>query len=143
MIYTKLTKKAIKIAFKAHKDVKSQDGLPYICHPLHLAEQMTTEYETCAALLHDVLEDSDMTEKDLSDFPEEVIKALKLLTHDNRIAYDVYIKHLKSNPIAKAVKIADLKHNLDTSRLDRITPKVLKRNAKYRHALEILEHEGE
>ena len=104
---------------------------------------MTTEYETCAALLHDVLEDSNMTEKDLSDFPEEVIKALKLLTHDNRIAYDVYIKHLKSNAIAKTVKIADLKHNLDTSRLDRITPKVLKRNAKYRHALEILEHEGE
>ena len=65
MIYTKLTKLAMKIAFEAHKDQTDKTGLPYIYHPAHLAEQMTEESTTCVALLHDVIEDTDMTSEQL------------------------------------------------------------------------------
>ena len=61
MIYTALTKKAMRIAFEAHKEQTDKAGLPYIYHPIHLAEQMTNETTTCIALLHDVIEDPDMT----------------------------------------------------------------------------------
>ena len=64
MIYTKLTKKAMDIAYKAHHGQKDKGGFPYINHPLHLAEQMDDEYSTCVALLHDVVEDSDITLND-------------------------------------------------------------------------------
>lgn len=61
MIYTKLTKLAMQISFDAHKDQKDKSGLPYIFHPFHLAEQMADEVTTCVALLHDVVEDTDIT----------------------------------------------------------------------------------
>ena len=80
MIYTPLTKKAIKLAYKAHKGQYDKAGLPYITHPLHLAESMDDKYTTIAALLHDVVEDTDITLDDLAnEFPKEVIDALKLL----------------------------------------------------------------
>ena len=78
MIYTKLTKKAMKIAFAAHKDQTDKTGLPYIHHPIHLAEQMTDEVTTCVALMHDVVEDSEITFEDLESegFPEDVMQVL-------------------------------------------------------------------
>ena len=66
MIYTPLTKKALKISFKAHKDQVDKSGLPYVYHPFHLAEQMNDEYSTCVALLHDVVEDTDISLDDLA-----------------------------------------------------------------------------
>lgn len=66
MIYTPLTKKALKISFKAHKDQMDKSGMPYIYHPFHLAEQMNDEYSTCVALLHDVVEDTDISLDDLA-----------------------------------------------------------------------------
>ena len=85
MIYTALTKKAMRIAFDAHKDQVDKAGLPYIFHPCHLAEQMEDEVSVCAALLHDVVEDSSMTFDDLAvqGIPTAVIDVLKLLTHDD------------------------------------------------------------
>ena len=85
MIYTALTKKAMRIAFDAHKDQVDKAGLPYIFHPYHLAEQMDDEVSVCAALLHDVVEDSSMTFDDLAvqGIPTAVIDVLKLLTHDD------------------------------------------------------------
>jgi len=65
MIYTDLTKTAMRIAFDAHKDQVDKSGLPYIFHPFHLAEQMTDEVSVCAALLHDVVEDSSLSFDDL------------------------------------------------------------------------------
>ena len=65
MVYTPLTIKAIKIAYKAHEGQYDQSGVPYILHPVHLAEQMTDETTTCIALLHDVLEDTALTLPDL------------------------------------------------------------------------------
>ena len=71
MLYTPLTKKAIKLAYIAHKDQYDKAGLPYITHPLHLAEYMDDEYTTVTALLHDVVEDTDITLDDLAkEFPE-------------------------------------------------------------------------
>ena len=139
MIYTPLTKKAIKLAYKAHKDQYDKAGLPYITHPLYLAEGMNDEYTTTAALLHGVVEDTYITLDDLAkEFPKEVIDALKLLTHHKDVPYMDYVAKIKTNDIAKAVKIADLKHNSDLTRLDNITDKDLERIKKYQEALELL-----
>lgn len=139
MIYTKLTKKAMIIAYNAHIDQKDRSGIPYIFHPLHLAEQMDSEIECIVALLHDVVEDTDITFDDLEkEFPDSVIDILKLLTHDKQTDYMEYIKNIKNNEIAKKVKIADIRHNSDETRLDELTEKDLKRNGKYKKALEYL-----
>ncbi len=142
MIYTKLTKTAIKICFLAHKDQLDKSGLPYVLHPLHVAESMTDECSTAAALLHDVVEDSDITLDNLSSngIPKNVIDALRLLTHDSSIPYLEYIRALKSNDIARAVKLADLAHNIDLTRLDEITPEDIRRKEKYMKAIEILKN---
>ena len=97
MIYTALTKKALRISFNAHHTQVDKSGMPYVYHPFHVAEQMDDEYSTCVALLHDVAEDSDMTLSDLraEGFPDEVIDALALLTHDKSVPYMDYIKRLQ------------------------------------------------
>ena len=104
MIYTPLTKKALKICFDAHKEQLDKSGMPYVFHPFHLAEQMEGEYETVCALLHDVVEDTPITFADLSSLgiPDEVIDALRLLTHDDDTPYLDYVREIKKNPIAKA-----------------------------------------
>lgn len=141
MIYTPLTKKAMKLCFEAHKDQVDKSGLPYVFHPFHLAEQMTDELTTVTALLHDVVEDSDYTLADLGEmgFPATVLDALAMLTHDDGSAYLEYVARLKTNPIARAVKLADLRHNSDLTRLDHVDEKALVRVEKYRKAIELLE----
>ena len=140
MLYTKLTKKAMKIAFAAHKNQTDKNGIPYIYHPIHLAEQMADEKTICVALLHDVVEDTDITFEQLAreGFPDDIIEALKLLTHDDSIQYMDYVKEIKSNPIAAAVKLADLKHNSDLTRLDVIDEKAINRAEKYKKAIRLL-----
>ena len=118
MVYTELTKKAMNIAYEAHHGQYDKGGFPYINHPLHLAEQMDTEYECIVALLHDVVEDTNVKMEELDKiFPKEVMDAVKLLTHDSSIEYMDYIRKIKTNDIATKVKLADLKHNYDKSRL--------------------------
>ena len=140
MIYTELTKKAMKLAFAAHKEQTDKSGMPYIFHPFHLAEQMDTEHEICVALLHDVAEDSDLTLDDLSHegFPAPILEALTLMTHDSSIPYMDYVAAIKANPLATKVKLADLRHNSDTSRLSEISDKALQRIEKYKTAIELL-----
>ncbi|MBQ8133918.1 MAG: HD domain-containing protein [Clostridia bacterium] len=140
MIYTDLTKKAMKLCFEAHKDQKDKTGLPYVFHPFHLAEQMKDEYSTAAALLHDVVEDTDYTIEDLKNegFPKEVIDAVALLTHEEGIPYMDYVAKVKTNPIAKAVKLADLAHNSDLTRYDTIDEWAIRRTEKYKAAIEFL-----
>ncbi|MDR0886449.1 MAG: HD domain-containing protein [Clostridiales Family XIII bacterium] len=119
MINTDLTKKAMILAYHAHHTQVDKDGVPYIYHPIHLAEQMTTEYETIAALLHDVVEDTDVSIDDLiiAGFPDEVIEAVHLLTHEDDVDYFDYLKGIRANAIATSVKLADLAHNSEESRL--------------------------
>ena len=139
MINTSNTRKAMKIAFDAHIDQVDKSGVPYIYHPIHLAEQMETEDECIVALLHDVVEDTKITFEQLEkDFSSEIIDALKLLTHNKNVDYIKYINNIKNNPIAKKVKLADLKHNSDITRLEKVTKKDEERREKYRKAIEIL-----
>lgn len=140
MINTKLTRKAMIIAYNAHQNQFDRAGVPYIFHPIHLAEQMNSETECIVALLHDVVEDTSITFAELEkEFSNEVIEILKLLTHDKKTDYLSYIKKLKNNSVAKKVKIADIKHNADESRLDKVNAKDILRRNKYKKALEILE----
>ena len=140
MIYTDMTKKALKLCFDIHKKQVDKSGLPYVFHPFHLAEQMETEETTIVALLHDVVEDSDLTLEDLRQmgFGDTVIAALALLTHDPAVEYMDYVRAIKDNPIARAVKLADLRHNSDLTRLDTVDEKALARREKYLQAMTLL-----
>lgn len=140
MIYTQKTKMALKLCFEAHKNQTDKSGMPYVFHPFHLAEQMKDEATTIAALLHDVIEDTDYTMADLEkmSFPADVLEALELLTHNDDTPYMEYVAKIKDNPIAKVVKLADLEHNSDLSRLDVVDEKALKRREKYRKAICLL-----
>ena len=141
MIYTPMTKAALKICFEAHKDQKDRGGLPYVFHPFHVAEQMKREESICTALLHDVLEDTDLTPSDLrkQGISDEVIEALILLVHHKEEPYMEYVRKLSCHPLAREVKTADLQHNPDASRLEQITQKDQERMDQYRKALQILQ----
>lgn len=118
MIYTELTKKALTLAYRAHHGQLDQSNIPYIFHPYHLAEQMDDEISVCVALLHDVAEDTSISLEELQkNFPKEVIEALRLLTHEAGTDYFSYIQKIKEHPVARKVKLADLAHNCDESRL--------------------------
>ena len=119
MIYTPLTKRAMRVAYDAHCGQFDKSGDPYIFHPYHLAEQMPDEITTCVALLHDVVEDTSVTFEDLrKEFPSEVIEALRLLTHEKSVPYLDYVRKIKQNPVARTVKLADLVHNSDETRFN-------------------------
>lgn len=141
MIYTPMTKKALNLCFTAHKDQMDKSGMPYVFHPFHLAEQMTDEETTIAALLHDVVEDTPYTFEDLAamGFSDAVMDALRLLTHSDDTPYMEYVAQIKPNPIARAVKLADLRHNSDPARLETLDGRALIRAEKYRKAIEYLE----
>ena len=132
---------ALKLCFEAHKEQTDKSGMPYIFHPFHLAEQMPDEETTVVALLHDVIEDSDYTLSDLKKigFGENILSAIELMTHDPSLPYMEYVARIKTNPIARTVKLADLKHNSDLSRLDIVTPEDEARGKKYKKAVELLE----
>jgi len=126
MLYTPLTNKALQIAYAAHHGQVDKGGLPYIFHPYHLAEQMEDEISCCAALLHDVVEDTAVTMEDLErEFPPEVIEVLKLLTHKDDVPYFDYVRSIKANPIAVKIKLADIAHNSDQSRCTNLTEQQL------------------
>lgn len=117
MIYTELTNKAMKIAYTAHHGQTDYNGIPYIFHPIHLAEQMDDEVSCCCALLHDVVEDTEVTMDELArEFPAEIIAVLKLLTHGEDVPYFDYVRAIKGNPIAMKIKLADIAHNSDQTR---------------------------
>ncbi len=142
MLYTPLTKKAMRLAYEAHRGQLDKCGIPYIFHPMHLAEQMDSEEATTVALLHDVVEDTVWTLEALENegFPPAVLDALRLLTHDESVPYMDYIKAIKvsRNTTALAVKLADLRHNSDLSRMDTVDARALSRTQKYKQAITLL-----
>lgn len=144
MIYTAQTKLAIKLMFGAHKEQLDKSGLPYVFHPFHVAEQMTDELTCTAALLHDVIEDTPLTEEDLiaAGISPEAVRVVALLTHRDNESYDDYLDRVMQDPAARAVKLADLKHNSDLSRLDCVTQKDILRAEKYARAVKKLEEQG-
>lgn len=140
MLYTPAVKRALKLCFDAHKYQMDKSGLPYVFHPFHLAEQMESEDTIVVALLHDVVEDTPYTLKDLRDmgFGQQITDAIALMTHDERVPYLEYVRRIRKNPIARAVKIADLQHNSDTSRLEAVSEMDRWRVLKYKMALAVL-----
>lgn len=130
----------MKIAYNAHLNQVDKSGMPYIFHPIYIAERMDDEESTIVALLHDTIEDSDLTICDLKmeGFSESVIKALECLTHDKNIQYEEYIQRIKDNPLAKKVKKVDLEHNSLLERLEIVDESVMNRLKKYEKAKEML-----
>ena len=140
---------ALNIAIKAYYNVKDKGGEDYIKHPLRLWYRLREKGHSNAvqmiAILHDVVEDSDITIDELKRMgcPEEVTDALVLLTHDKAVPYMDYVSKIKYNPYARGVKLEDL---LDNSDIRRIPPdqaaaesqKVIDRYVKYSRALEVL-----
>jgi (p)ppGpp synthase/HD superfamily hydrolase len=141
MIYTPMTRKAMKIAYNAHAGQADKTGIPYIYHPIHLAESMSDENSVITALLHDVAEDTNITIDDLAreGFHEDILTALTLLTHNPAEEYMDYISRLSTCPLARKVKLADLRHNSDVTRLDSIDEKTARRLEKYSRAIRLLE----
>ena len=140
MIYTDKTKKAMKLCYEAHKGQVDKSGLPYVFHPAHVAEQMTDEATTIVALLHDVVEDTDYTLEDLAaeGFGKDILEAVALMTHEDDVPYLDYVTKLKGNPIARAVKLADLAHNSDLSRIGEVDDETKQRLEKYKKAIALL-----
>lgn len=142
LIYTPLTKKAIRLAFAAHLHQTDKAGLPYFYHPMEVAGQCGHEYSVCVGLLHDTVEDGHLTFDDLAreGFPPEVLEALRLLTHEEGVPYLDYVRAIREsgNPYAVEAKLADLAHNSCPGRLDELTEKDVQRLEKYRKAREIL-----
>ena len=140
MIYTEMTKKAMKLAYAVHDGQFDKGGVPYIFHPIAVAEAMQTEDETVVALLHDTIEDCGITKEYLmaAGFSREVADAVYAMSKRDGETYDEYIARVKANPIAKKIKISDLNHNMDLSRLSTVTDQAKMRIEKYKKALEMM-----
>lgn len=131
---------ALKIATAAHKGQKDKAGAAYINHPLFVSSLVGTNEEKAAALLHDVLEDTEQTQSDLLEagIPEDVVQAVVILTKRKDVDYCDYLRSVKNNEIARKVKIADLTHNMDISRISNPTTTDFERVGKYKKAYDYL-----
>lgn len=141
MPYTPLTKLALKLSFEAHKNQLDKSGLPYVYHPFHLADQMSSEETACVALLHDVVEDDHFTLDELREkgMPETVVENVAALTRGAGVPYIDYVLNLRDKPIAREVKLADLRHNANLLRLDHVQAGDLHRIVRYRIAQALLD----
>ena len=136
--------RAVAIAAAAHAGQTEKNGAPYLLHPLRVMLAVSTPAERIAAVLHDVVEDTTVTLDDLraEGFSAEVLDAVALLTHDSGVPYFDYVRRAAEHPIARTVKMADLRDNLDPSRLAEFTSRDRERFARYRVALQILDPGG-
>lgn len=132
--------RAIEIAVDAHKHQTRKDGSPYVLHPLRLMFAVQTDVEKMVAVLHDVVEDTPVTMDELQaeGFSSEVLDALRLVTHDDGSDYDSYILRIKKNPVARAVKLADLRDNSNLFEIPELADKDLQRARKYHRAYQVL-----
>lgn len=131
---------ALKVATKAHEGQKDKAGVDYINHPKTVASMVDTDAEKAVAFLHDVVEDTDITLADLKQmgFSEEIVDAVSCITKNRSETYDGYISRVLKNPIALKVKIADMTHNSDISRIQEPTEEDLKRCKKYKEKINTL-----
>ena len=132
--------RAIEISVTAHKRQVRKDGSPYVLHPLRLMMSVNSADEKIVAVLHDVVEDTDITMQQLEDegFSKQVLAALRLVTHDDGTSYENYITNIKGNPIARAVKLADLRDNTNVFEIPKLSAKDLQRLEKYHRAYKTL-----
>ena len=132
--------RAIELAKQHHEGQTDKAGKPYIEHPLRVMSQVESEEEKIVAVLHDIVEDTDISLDDLRSegFSEEVVSAVECLTKQDGENYDSYIERISFNPLAVKIKLADLEDNSDLTRLPEVTDKDLERIEKYDKALEKL-----
>ena len=132
-----LLQRAIAIAAKAHEGQVDKAGKPYLAHPLFVMEQVNSLEEKIVAVLHDAIEDSDLTFENLRSegFPEVLIEAIAAITKIEGEAYETYLQRVIANPIALRVKVADVTHNLDLGRIPRPTEADFQRIQKYQKVL--------
>lgn len=136
-----LLERAIEIAVEAHAGQTQKNGTPYILHPLYLMLQMEDEEAQIVAVLHDVVEDTELTIADLQaeGFSDEVVVAISLLTRQKGMSYEQFIEEIAYNELARRVKLADLEHNMDIRRLPMpMLEKDFERLMQYREAHERL-----
>jgi len=135
--------RAIEIAVSAHKGVKDKGGNPYILHPLRVMLSLNSEEEKIVGVLHDVVEDAeDWTFEKLQDegFSTQILEGLQSVTKTSEDEnYDEFVQRALANAIGRQVKIADIKDNLDVTRLDILTEKDMKRLQSYKKSLKILQ----
>ena len=140
MLFTPMTRKAMTLVYNAHHGQLDRAGIPYIFHPARVASGFEKETEACVAWLHDIVEDTDCTLDDLrrAGFSDEICDAIRFMTHDKRVSYADYVKEIAKNPVAKAVKMADLQDNMDVSRMPASDEKTERRIRKYHAAYSYL-----
>jgi len=131
---------ALSIAIKAHEGQKDKAGAPYLLHVLRVMMSVEKMDEKTVALLHDVVEDSETTIGELTKagFPKKILKAVELLTKTDKKPYEDYIQEIKNNDLARAVKLADLKDNMNITRLKQVTVSDKLRIKKYKAAYNLL-----
>lgn len=131
-----LLNKAILLAVNAHEGQKQANGEPYILHPLHVMMQMATTTEKVIAVLHDVIEDTPVSLRDLEDegFPPLIVEMVDLLTRPVEMDYDLYIERIRPNRLARRIKLADLQHNMDIRRMPTVAPEHAARLERYHRA---------
>ena len=134
------SERAYEIAKKAHLGQVDKAGEDYIKHPEKVASFVKTDEEKAVAYLHDVIEDTELTLEDLNkyDFSKEVLEAVDIITKKRGEDYQSYLSSVKKNKLARAVKLADLRHNSDLTRLIKVTEKDIKRKEKYQKAIDFL-----
>lgn len=132
--------RALEIAAGAHRGQRDKAGQPYILHPLRVMQACGTDEERIVAILHDVVEDSDWTLDDLrgEGLAEDLVAAVDAMTRRENETYAEFVDRASRHPIARAVKIADLRDNLDMSRIADPTASDLQRAQKYQEALNML-----
>lgn len=136
---------AISFAAMAHSGQTDKAGEPYFNHPLRVMKNVDTEEAKIVAVLHDVLEDTPYTLRQLREalnLSDNIANALELLTRRPKEDYMEYVRRLSVNPLAVRVKLADLKDNMNLNRLPGISPLDLERQKKYAAALEFLQAES-
>lgn len=131
---------AIQLALKAHVNQKDKAGEPYILHPLRLMGKFVDEDSRIVAILHDVIEDSEISQKDLVElgFKPEIVEAISRLTKKDGENYEVFIDRVAGNYLSRRVKIEDIKDNLNLERLEKLDEEDLVRIKKYHIALKKL-----
>ena len=132
---------AITLAVQQHAGQVDKGGQPYILHPLRVMLQLQQTDQQIVAVLHDILEDTHTTTQDLQNlgFQTHIIQAIQALTklpHETRVQAAM---RTAQNPLACAVKIADVQDNMNLTRIPNPTARDLARLEEYRQVLEILQ----
>ncbi|MFJ8528390.1 hypothetical protein [Bacillus sp. NPDC094106] len=135
-----LLKKAIQIAYEAHKEQMDKGGNPYILHPLHVMNQLETIDEKIVGVLHDTKEDAGLTDEFFRSegFPERIIQGIDSVTRRPGETYMEFIKRSSEDELGRKVKKEDILHNMDLSRISVITEKHISLQKRYKKGLDFL-----